>query len=99
MQVCTLRPGVVPALHCTTLHCHGHPVWKVGCHIHFWNRLLGLFLLVGVLGGFTTFSTFAYESLALAQESQYLRVMLNVVGQVVIGFSAAWLGLLIARFL
>ena len=32
---------------------------------------LRLFLLVGVLGGFTTFSTFAYESLALGQDSLY----------------------------
>ena len=58
-----------------------------------------LFLLVGVLGGFTTFSTFAYESLALAQDSLYFKMMLNVVVQVVIGFSAAWLGLIVARFI
>ncbi len=58
-----------------------------------------LFLLVGVLGGFTTFSTFAYESLALAQDSLYFKTMLNVVLQVVIGFSAAWLGLIVARFI
>jgi CrcB protein len=58
-----------------------------------------LFLLVGVLGGFTTFSTFAYESLALAQDSLYFKMMLNVVAQVVIGFSAAWLGLIVARFI
>jgi len=57
-----------------------------------------LFLLVGVLGGFTTFSTFAYESLTLAEDSQYFKMMLNVVLQVVVGFSAAWLGLIIARF-
>ena len=57
-----------------------------------------LFLLVGVLGGFTTFSTFAYDSLALAQNAQYFGILLNVVLQVTIGFSAAWLGLAAARF-
>jgi len=57
-----------------------------------------LFLLVGVLGGFTTFSTFAYDSLTLAQNSQYSGMLLNVVLQVVVGFSAAWLGLAAARY-
>jgi CrcB protein len=60
---------------------------------------LRLFLLVGVLGGFTTFSTFAYESLALGQDSLYLKMLMNVIGQVTLGFSAAWLGLVAARFL
>jgi CrcB protein len=58
-----------------------------------------LFLITGVLGGFTTFSAFAYESLALAQDEQYFRMLLNVVLQVVVGLSAAWLGLLAARVL
>jgi CrcB protein len=60
---------------------------------------LRLFLLVGVLGGFTTFSTFAYESLALGQDSLYLKMLMNIIGQVTLGFSAAWLGLVAARFL
>jgi CrcB protein len=60
---------------------------------------LRLFLLVGVLGGFTTFSTFAYESLALAQDSLYLKMLVNIIGQVTLGFSAAWLGLVAAKFL
>ena len=60
---------------------------------------LRLFLLVGVLGGFTTFSTFAFESLALAQEAEYFKSVLNVALQVVIGFSAAWFGLVAARII
>jgi CrcB protein len=57
-----------------------------------------LFLLTGVLGGFTTYSAFAYESLALAQNSQYFGLLLNIVLQVAVGFSAAWLGLAAARY-
>jgi CrcB protein len=58
-----------------------------------------LFLITGILGGFTTFSAFAYESLALAQHAHYFRMLLNVILQVVVGFSAAWLGLMAARVL
>ena len=58
-----------------------------------------LFLLVGVLGGFTTFSTFAYESLALAQDAEYFKMLLNVMLQVMVGFSAAWIGLVLARYI
>jgi CrcB protein len=57
-----------------------------------------LFLFTGLLGGFTTYSAFAYESLVLAQNSQYFWMLLNIVLQVAVGFSAAWLGLAAARY-
>jgi CrcB protein len=56
-----------------------------------------LFLLIGVLGGFTTFSTFAYETLALAQGSEFLKAAVNIVGHVTLGLSAAWLGYVTAQ--
>ena len=56
-----------------------------------------LFLLVGVLGGFTTFSTFAYETLALAQGSEFLRAAVNIGASVTLGLAAAWLGYLSAQ--
>lgn len=58
-----------------------------------------LFLLVGLLGGFTTFSTFAYETLALAQEAEAAKAIVNAAGQVILGFAAAWAGYLLPRFL
>lgn len=58
-----------------------------------------LFLLLGVLGGFTTFSSFAFETLALAQEAQVLRAAGNIALQLTLGLGAAWLGYLGARFL
>ncbi|CAN5727070.1 fluoride efflux transporter CrcB [soil metagenome] len=51
-----------------------------------------LFILVGLLGGFTTFSTFGYESLVLLRESHYLRLLANVGIQVVGGIALVWLG-------
>ncbi len=58
-----------------------------------------LFLMIGVLGGFTTFSTFAYESLSLMQDAELFKVALNILLQVVLGFVAAFIGYIGARFL
>jgi len=58
-----------------------------------------LFLLIGLLGGFTTFSTFAYETLALSQDAEILKAILNVTLQVGLGLGAAWIGLAGARAL
>jgi CrcB protein len=58
-----------------------------------------LFLMVGLLGGFTTFSSFGYETLALARDGSYLLAGLNVVGQVVLGLACVWAGSAIAEML
>ena len=58
-----------------------------------------LFLLIGVLGGFTTFSTFAYESLSLLQDAEIFKVILNIFLQITLGFGAAFIGYIGARYL
>ena len=50
-----------------------------------------LFLAVGVLGGYTTFSTFSYETLTLVQQGEWLKALFYVVGSVVLGFAAVLL--------
>ena len=50
------------------------------------------FLLIGVLGGFTTFSTFTYETFALLQDGEFVRAFANGVGQLVCGLVALWAG-------
>ncbi len=55
------------------------------------------FLLVGVLGGFTTFSSYTYESFALVRDGQLASAFANTAGQVVIGFAALWAGYVLAR--
>ncbi|MGD8895231.1 MAG: fluoride efflux transporter CrcB [Acidobacteriota bacterium] len=56
-----------------------------------------LFLLVGVLGGYTTFSTFGYETLTLAREGSFVLAAANAVGQILLGLAAVWAGIAVAR--
>jgi fluoride exporter len=56
-----------------------HPNWR-------------LLLVVGVLGGYTTFSTFEYETFRAVQDGGKWIGLLNVVGSVVLGYIAVWIG-------
>ncbi len=58
---------------------------------------LRTFLFMGTLGGFTTFSSFAHETLALARDAEYLHAVVNVGTQVVGGLTFAWLGYVLVR--
>ncbi len=60
-----------------------HPNWR-------------LFLIVGVLGGYTTFSGFEFETLQAVRRGFHLVALLNVVGSVLVGYVAVWLGAIIA---
>lgn len=56
-----------------------------------------LFLCVGLLGGFTTFSSFGYEALMLLAEGNILAAAGYAGGSVVLGLAAAGVGVLAAR--
>ncbi len=51
-----------------------------------------LFVFVGILGGFTTFSSFGNETLNLARDSQIMNALANVGANVILGLFAVWLG-------
>lgn len=58
-----------------------------------------VFLLIGFLGAFTTFSTFGYETYGLARGGEGLRALGNVGLQLAGGLVAVWLGDQLARLL
>jgi fluoride exporter len=56
-----------------------HPNWR-------------LFLVVGFLGGYTTFSSFAWETYVAARDGSPWVGLLNVITSVILGYFAVWLG-------
>jgi len=58
---------------------------------------LRLFLGVGLLGGFTTFSTLSYETVALFEQGLGVQGVVNMFGSAVLGIVAAAAGLMVGR--
>ncbi len=54
-------------------------------------------LLIGLLGAFTTYSTFSIETVNLVEQGEHLKAALNAVGNVVLCVAACWGGVLFGR--
>ena len=63
------------------------------------NPTLRLFLVTGILGGYTTFSSFAWESFEAIDKDRAWVGLLNIVISVIGGYIAVWLGATLSRSL
>lgn len=54
-------------------------------------------VLIGVLGGFTTFSSFSIETFNLIEQGELVRASLNVFGSLILCVAATWVGVLVGR--
>lgn len=56
-----------------------------------------IFLSVGICGGFTTFSAFAYNNFTMIKEHSFGQLFLNVGGNLFLGILAVYLGIVVIR--
>ena len=56
------------------------------------------FIAIGLLGAFTTYSTYSFESVMLLKETLYIQATLNISLNLIVGLFAVWLGMTVARF-
>ena len=58
-----------------------------------WRRLI----VIGFLGGYTTFSSYSYEALALIEQGSWNRALSYVIASNILGLFACYLGIIMAR--
>ncbi|MDA3789348.1 MAG: fluoride efflux transporter CrcB [Desulfobacula sp.] len=56
-------------------------------------------ILIGFLGGFTTFSTFGYEIFTVARDGQFASALTNLMLHIILGFGSVWLGFSMSKLL
>ena len=61
------------------------------------SPILRVALITGVLGGYTTFSSFSFETYALLRGGEFGLALLNAAGSVVLGLAAVWVGMRLAH--
>ena len=62
-----------------------------------WTSEFRVFITVGFLGSYTTFSTLTVASVQMMDDGAVARGLLNILGSIAIGLLAAYLGILVGR--
>ncbi|MBX9772202.1 MAG: fluoride efflux transporter CrcB [Candidatus Obscuribacterales bacterium] len=57
------------------------------------------FVFIGIIGGYTTFSSFGFETFQLIRDGQIFLALANAAGQVVLGLFLIWVGWVLARLI
>jgi len=63
------------------------------------NPNLRIFLTIGILGGFTTFSSFSFETMAFLREGNISMAIVNILGSLLLCLGGTWLGSLLGKIL
>lgn len=61
------------------------------------NPVLRAGLLIGVLGGFTTFSSFSIETFNLIEQGAWIKAVANAAASMVVCIGGTWIGVILAR--
>jgi CrcB protein len=61
------------------------------------NAVLRAGVLIGVLGGFTTFSSFSIETFNLIEQGAWLKAVVNMTGSLLLCIGATWVGVILGR--
>lgn len=72
-------------------------IWSLAENRLLINNEVRTVILLGFLGAFTTFSSFAFETSQMIRDGQWLAAGLNVTGQNVLGIAGLFLGLALGR--
>jgi fluoride exporter len=83
-------------INCTASFLIGFIITLLAEKTH-WNPNLRFLIPIGFIGGYSTFSTFEYETFRVIQDGQLMIGILNVILSVILGFISVWLGVIVGR--